>query len=108
MWHCLYAYCTVDDNVNGWSKLVPYGSIFILCSFFCCVLFLVAYVPMERVSCLGKKSLFYGIKVPMQLSFSTDIYAERRSICSHLDKVSSKSCKNVNCIIIAVFAVRYV
>ena len=34
MWHCLCAYCIVGDNVYGLGKLVLYGSIFILCSFF--------------------------------------------------------------------------
>ena len=39
MWHCLYAYRMVGANVYGLSKLVPYGSIFILFSFFSCTFF---------------------------------------------------------------------
>ena len=45
------------------------------CVPFSLVLFLVACIPMEEVLHLEKKS-FSGIKVSMQLSFSTDIYAE--------------------------------
>ena len=47
------------------------------CVPFSLVLFLVVCVPMESVSHFGKKSLFSGIKVSTQLSFSTDIYVER-------------------------------
>ena len=47
------------------------------CVPFSLVLFVVVCVPIERVSHLGKKSLFSGIKVFTQLSFSTDIYVER-------------------------------
>ena len=39
MWHCFYAYRIVGGNDYGLSKLVPYGSIFILCSFFSCTFF---------------------------------------------------------------------
>ena len=59
MWHCLYAYRSLGDNVYGLSKLVPYGSILILFSFFSCT-FLVVCVPMERVSHLGKKSCLHA------------------------------------------------
>ena len=50
------------------------------CAPFSLVLFLIVCVPVERASHLGKKSLFSGIKVSTQLSFSTDIYAERTFI----------------------------
>ena len=36
---CLYAYRIVGDNVYGLGKLVPYGSIFILYSYFSCTFF---------------------------------------------------------------------
>ena len=39
MWHYLYAYRILVDNVYGLSNLVPYGSIFVLCSFFSCTFF---------------------------------------------------------------------
>ena len=74
------------------------------CAPFSLVLFLFVCVPMERVSHLGKKSSFSGIKISTQLSVLTFTLEELSSICSYLDKVSSKSCKNVNCIMIAVFA----
>ena len=102
MWHCLYAYRIVGDNVYGLGKLVPYGSIFILCSFFSCTFF-GCLRPNGKVSHLGKKSSFSGIKVSTQLSVLTFTLEELSSICSYLDKVSSKSCKNVNCVMIAVF-----
>ena len=81
------------------------------CAPFSLVPCLVVYVPMERVSHLGKKSSFSGIKVSTQLSIkvSTQLIfrlEELSLICTYLDKVSSKSCKNINCVIIAVFAVR--
>ena len=108
IWHCLYAYHSLGDNVCGLSKLVPYGSILILCSFFSCA-FLVVCVPMEWVLHLGKKSLFSEIKVSTQLSFSTDIYVERTFInLLRSWHVSSKSCRNVNSVMIVVFAVRCV
>ena len=103
MWHCLYAYRIVGDNAYGLGKLVPYGSIFILYFFFSCT-FLVVCVLMERVSHLGRKSSFSGIKVSTQLSVLTFILKQLSSIWSYLDKVSSKSCKNVNCVMITVNA----
>ena len=74
------------------------------CVPFSFVLFLVVCVPVERVSHLAKKSSFSGIKVSTQLSVLKFTLEELSSICSYIDKVSSKSCKNVNCVMIAVFA----
>ena len=37
MWHCLYAYRIVGDNVYGLGKLVPYGSISFSGTFFGCL-----------------------------------------------------------------------
>ena len=104
MWHCLCAYRIVGDNVYGLGKLVPYGSIFIMCSF-SLLLFLVVCVSVERVAPLGKKSSFSGIKVSTQLSVLIFTLEELSLICSYLEKVLSKICKNVNCVMIAVFAV---
>ena len=74
------------------------------CVPFSLVLFLVVCVPMEKVSHLGKKSSFSGIKVSMQLSVLKFTLEELSSTCSYIDKVSSKSCKIVNCVMIAVLA----
>ena len=63
---------------------------------------------MERVSHSGKKSSLSGIKVSTQLSVQTFTLEELLPIYSNLDKVSSKSCKNVNYVMIAVLAVRWV
>ena len=37
MLHCLSAYCVKGDNVYGLGNLDSYGSIFILCFFFCTI-----------------------------------------------------------------------
>ena len=58
--------------------------------------FLVVCVPMERTSQLGKKSSFSGIKISTQLSVLTFILEELSLTSSYLDKVSCKTCKNVN------------
>ena len=71
-------------------------------------LFLVVCVPMKGVSHFGKKSSFSGIKVFTQLSVLTFKVEELSLSCSYLDKVSSKRCKNSNCVMIAVFGVRCV
>ena len=76
------------------------------CVPFSLVLFLAVCVLMVRVLHLGKKSSFSGIKVSMQLSVLTFMLEELSLICSHLDKASSKSWKNVNCIMIIVLGVR--
>ena len=75
MWHCLYAYRIVGDTIYGLSELVPYGSIFILCSFFSCTFFGCLH-PNGKSVAFEEEILFSGIKVSMQLSFSTDIYLE--------------------------------
>ena len=74
------------------------------CVPFSLVLFLTVCVLMVRVLHLGKKSSFS--KISMQLSVLTFILEELSLICSHLDKASSKSCKNVNCIMIVALGVR--
>ena len=84
MWHCLCAYHIVYDNVYGLGKLVPYSST-LYCVPFSLVLFLVVCVPIERVSHLGKKSSFSGIKVSTQLSLLTFMLEELSLICSYLD-----------------------
>ena len=100
------AYSIEVDNVYGLGKLVSYGSIFILCSFFSCTFFS-CLRPNRKDVTFGKKS-FSGIKVAIQLSVLTFMLEELLLICSYLDRVSSKSCKNLNCVMIVVYAVRFV
>ena len=63
------------------------------CVLFPLVLFWVVCVPIKRVSRLGKKPSFFGIKVSTQLSVMTFTLEELSLICSDLDKVSSKALK---------------
>ena len=101
------AYSIEVDNIYGLGKLVSYGSIFMLCSFFSCTFFS-CLRPNRKDVTFGKKPSFSGIKVTIQLSVLTFMLEELLLICSYLDRVSSKSCKNVNCIMIVVYAVRFV
>ena len=50
----------VGDQVYDLGKLVPYGSIFILCSFFVRT-FLAICFPVERISHLGNESLLISV-----------------------------------------------
>ena len=68
MWYCLYAYHIVGDNVYDLGKLDCYDSIFILCSIFSCT-FLIAWVPVDRVSHLEKKSSFLELKFPRNYQY---------------------------------------
>ena len=96
----------IGDNVYDLGKFLLYGSIFILCSFFSCS-FLAVCVSVERVLYLGSKSSsFFGITVSKQLSLLIFTLEELLLIYSYLEKVLSKSCKNVNCIMIGVFVLR--
>ena len=61
------------------------------CVLFPLVLFWAVCVPIKRVSRLGKKPSFFGIKVSTQLSVMTFTLEELSLICSDLDKVSSKA-----------------
>ena len=71
MWHCLYAYRIVGDNVDGLSKLVSYGSIFIL------FLFLLYFFGCFRPNVKG---VAFGEEIIIFWNYSTDIYAERTFI----------------------------
>ena len=107
MYHCLCTYRTVGDNVYG------LGNWFLMVSSlnyvpFSLVLFLSVCVPVERVSHLQNKPSFSGIKDSTQLSVLILALEKLSLICSYLAKVSSKSWKNVSCVMIAVFAVRCV
>ena len=94
-------------TLTVWVKLfLMVASLY--CVPFSLVLFLVLCVPMERVSHMGNKTPFSGIKVSTQLSVLRFALAELSLICSCLGKISSKSCKIVNCVMISVFAVRCV
>ena len=72
------------------------------CVSFSLVLFVVVCVLMERCHTLGKNHYFLESKL------LTLMLEELSSRCSYLDKVSSKSGKNVNYVMIAVFTARWV
>ena len=75
---------------------------------FSLVFFLTVCVPVERVSHLENKPSFSGIKDSTQLTVLIFTLEKLSLICSYLGRVSSKSWRNVNCVMIAVFAVRCV
>ena len=104
----MYAYRSLGDNVYGLSKLVPYGSILIVFLFL--LYFFGCLRSNETGVAFGEEiiiflELLYPRNYHLVLTFTPK---ELSSVCSYLDKVSSKSCKNVNSVMIIVFAVRCV
>ena len=75
MWHCLYAYCIVGGNDYGLSKLVAYGSIFILCSFFSCTFFGCLHPNGKGVTFWEEIITFWNQS--FHTTISTDIHAGR-------------------------------
>ena len=76
MWHCLRAYCIIGDSVYSLRKLVPYGRIFILCSFFSRTFFGGLRSSGKGVA-FGEQIIIVFWNYRFQATINTDIYDGR-------------------------------
>ena len=79
MWHCLCAYHIRSEKVYGLDKLVPYGSFFILCSFFSCTVF--GFLrPNGKSVAFSEQIIIIFWDCRFHASVSADIYAGKISV----------------------------
>ena len=93
MWHCLYAYCIVSGNDYGLSKLVAYGSIFILCSFFSCTFFGCLHPNGKGVTFWGRNHHFLESKFPHNYQYWHSCWKNFRQSAHILTKFHLKAVK---------------